>query len=249
MAGLSSRVDAADSFSISGVAAAGAGATRCSGWAHWACTSSAHDPPSAYLINGANDVADTAAEMLFASPPLIERNGTTYPVWMTGASATQRMRVWLAVGLLTGHAGLSSADALAVLRAYAYGNRLTLDDVAEAVTIRQLDPRRSRRCLKALIGEELLQVRSPVLDRSQLAQQCDATSVAVLVKEAGRPSLASAKESWLACSMSSAQFGFRAEAPCSAPTRQLRTSAMVSVSRPMLAASMRAWFGSCPAQQ
>jgi hypothetical protein len=100
----------------------------------------AHDPPPAHLINGANDVADTAAEMLFASPPLIERNGTTYPVWMTGASATQRMRVWLAVGLLTGHAGLSSTDALAVLRAYAYGNRLTLDDVAEAVTIRQLDP-------------------------------------------------------------------------------------------------------------
>ena len=27
-----------------------------------------------------------------------------------------------------------------MLRAYAYGNRLTLDDVAEAVTIRQLDP-------------------------------------------------------------------------------------------------------------
>ena len=93
-----------------------------------------------HLVDVANDVADTVAEMLFASPPMTERNQTLFPVWMTGTSATQRMNVWMAVGMLTGHAGLSSADALAVLRAYAYGNRLTLDGVAEAVTSRQLDP-------------------------------------------------------------------------------------------------------------
>ena len=54
--------------------------------------------------------------------------------------ATQRMNVWVAVGILIGHAGLSSADALAVLRAYAFGHGVTLDDLAEDMTTQRLDP-------------------------------------------------------------------------------------------------------------
>ena len=94
----------------------------------------------ALLIEVVGDLAEAIAELLFASSPLVERRGASVPIWLTGPSATQRLNVWLAVGMLIGHAGLSSEDALAVLRAYAFGHGITLDDVAEAMTTRHLDP-------------------------------------------------------------------------------------------------------------
>lgn len=88
----------------------------------------------------ASDIVDTIAVVLFATPPIIEWRGARLPAWMTGRSATQRMNVWVAVGILTGHAGLISADALAVLRAYAFGHNITLDDLSEDLTTQRLDP-------------------------------------------------------------------------------------------------------------
>ena len=94
-------------------------------------------PPPEVLVG---DIVEVIAEMLFASPHTVEWRGAWLPAWMTGPSAAQRMNVWVAVGILIGHAGLSSTDALAVLRAYAFGHSVTLDDVAEDMTTQRLDP-------------------------------------------------------------------------------------------------------------
>lgn len=88
----------------------------------------------------AADIVQVIAEMLFASPNTVEWRGAWLPAWMTGPSATQRMNVWVAVGILIGHAGLSSTDALAVLRAYAFGHGRNLDDVADDMSAQRLDP-------------------------------------------------------------------------------------------------------------
>jgi hypothetical protein len=98
------------------------------------------DLPSLPIDVVAGDVADSMAEMLFASPPVVERNGISLPMWLAGDSATQRMNVWMAVGMLVGHAGLDSADGVAVLRAYAFGHSVSLDEVAEAMINKRLDP-------------------------------------------------------------------------------------------------------------
>jgi AmiR/NasT family two-component response regulator len=55
-------------------------------------------------------------------------------------AATNRMTVWMAVGILIGHAGLSSADALATLRGYAFARNAALEDIAEDMTTRRLKP-------------------------------------------------------------------------------------------------------------
>ena len=96
------------------------------------------DAPSPRLLSGG--IADTIAEILFTSTATIERHGTWLPAWMAGPPARQRMNVWVAVGILTGHAGLHSADALALLRAYAFGHGVTLDDLAKSMSSQQLDP-------------------------------------------------------------------------------------------------------------
>jgi len=62
------------------------------------------------------------------------------PMWMNNHLVNQRMNVWVAVGILIEHAGLSNADALAALRAYAYGHSVSLDDIAHKLTARRLHP-------------------------------------------------------------------------------------------------------------
>jgi hypothetical protein len=96
------------------------------------------DAPSPRLLS--DGIVGTIGEMLFTSPASVERRGTWLPAWMASPPARQRMNVWVAVGILTGHAGLHSADALALLRAYAFGHGLTLDDLAESMSSQRLDP-------------------------------------------------------------------------------------------------------------
>jgi hypothetical protein len=96
------------------------------------------DAPSPRLLSGG--IVETIAEMLFTSTDRVERRGTWLPAWMASPGARRRMNVWVAVGILTGHAGLASGDALALLRAYAFGHGLTLDDLAESMSSQQLDP-------------------------------------------------------------------------------------------------------------
>jgi hypothetical protein len=96
--------------------------------------------PPASLAADAAEVVEVITEMLTASPSTVQRGGSAMPTWMSGERASRRLNVWLAVGMLIAHAGLSSADALAMLRAYAYRAGDSLDDVAAHLTERQLEP-------------------------------------------------------------------------------------------------------------
>ena len=53
-------------------------------------------------------------------------------------AADRRLNVWLAVGMVIGHRAMTNVDALALLRAYAFGHGLSLDDLAEQVTTHAL---------------------------------------------------------------------------------------------------------------
>ena len=86
------------------------------------------------------NIADPMAGMLFDSPRTVSQDGAMLPIWMNNHSVTQRMNVWIAVGILIEHAGLTNGDALAALRAYAYGHNASLDDIADHLTTRRLHP-------------------------------------------------------------------------------------------------------------
>ena len=86
------------------------------------------------------NIADPMAGMLFDGPRTALPDGTVLPIWMNNHSVTQRMNVWVSVGILMEQAGLTTADALAALRAYAYGHGASLDDIADEITSKRLDP-------------------------------------------------------------------------------------------------------------
>lgn len=55
------------------------------------------------------------------------------PAWLTSAPARMRASVWVAMGMaMTAHR-LTASDALALLRSYAYGHDLLVDDLAVAL--------------------------------------------------------------------------------------------------------------------
>jgi hypothetical protein len=85
------------------------------------------------------DIADQMASMLFDAPATTLLD-VQMPVWMNSQSVTDRMNVWVAVGILIEYARLSNDDALAALRAYAFGNNQNLDQVADQLTHRRLLP-------------------------------------------------------------------------------------------------------------
>ena len=87
-----------------------------------------------------SSIADPIAAILFDGPSTAGPSGALMPSWTTHPTFTRRMQVWTAVGMLIAHAGLSNADALAALRAYAYGHSASLDDVAEDITRKRLHP-------------------------------------------------------------------------------------------------------------
>ena len=86
------------------------------------------------------NIADPMAGMLFDDPETIMQDGSPLPVWMKTHSVAHRMNVWIAVGILIEYADLTNADALAALRAYAYGHSANLDDVAHHVATQELHP-------------------------------------------------------------------------------------------------------------
>jgi hypothetical protein len=88
-----------------------------------------------------SSIADPMAEILFDRPSMVRQLGTVVPAWMNQHSVTRRMNVWTAVGVLIQYAGLTNADGLAALRAYAYGHGASLDDIAERITTKRLHPR------------------------------------------------------------------------------------------------------------
>ena len=58
------------------------------------------------------------------------------PEWLDADPAVERMTVWTAVGMLISASPQSDEDALATLRAWAYGHGLSLDEVANDVVER-----------------------------------------------------------------------------------------------------------------
>lgn len=83
-------------------------------------------------------VARLVSSLLFATPKPSTELG--WSRWLNGAAVSARLNVWAAEGVLIASSGLTNDDALAALRAYAFSHSLTLDEVAEQVTTKQLAP-------------------------------------------------------------------------------------------------------------
>jgi len=75
----------------------------------------------------------------FATAMAAEPHTEDGPAWLDAPGAGRRAQVWQAVGFVNVGLQLPSPDALALLRAYAYGHDRDLDDVAAAVLERRLD--------------------------------------------------------------------------------------------------------------
>jgi|GraSoiStandDraft_4_1057263.scaffolds.fasta_scaffold262987_2 hypothetical protein len=65
--------------------------------------------------------------------PDAERDDTLIPLWLTAAPAQARTYVWVAMGMAMTEFRLTAADALALIRSYAYGRELLIDDVASGL--------------------------------------------------------------------------------------------------------------------
>ncbi|MFQ1004305.1 GAF and ANTAR domain-containing protein [Modestobacter sp. SSW1-42] len=74
----------------------------------------------------------------FAAAMAAEPHTEDGPAWLDAPGAGRRAQVWQAVGLVNVGLELTGPDALALLRAYAYGHDQDVDDVAEAVLERRL---------------------------------------------------------------------------------------------------------------
>jgi ANTAR domain len=61
------------------------------------------------------------------------------PAWLHGPSARDRGHVWIAMGMVMTRYELAATDALALLRAHAYGTGTTLDQLAEDLISGQRD--------------------------------------------------------------------------------------------------------------
>jgi hypothetical protein len=60
------------------------------------------------------------------------------PAWLDAPAAGRRAQVWQALGMVNVGLGLRTQDAMALLRAHAYGNDTSVDDIADAVVHRRL---------------------------------------------------------------------------------------------------------------
>ena len=65
---------------------------------------------------------------------------TGEPRWLATPAARRRGRVWMAVGMVIAGLQLDAGDALAVLRAHAYATDRTVDDLADDLLARRVDP-------------------------------------------------------------------------------------------------------------
>lgn len=91
------------------------------------------------LAQVASDIADPVAAALFDTTTGNDILVKVQPTgWLTNRSVTDRMTVWTAVGMLGQHGSLTSADALARLRAYAYSHDTTLDHTAAQLTTKRI---------------------------------------------------------------------------------------------------------------
>jgi len=95
--------------------------------------------PAFFLSVVADAIAAPISTVLFdAEPGVAGRN--VLPPWLSNAAVKRRMQVWVAVGILIEHAGTSNDDALAALRAYAFGHDETIEDTAAGLLSQALHP-------------------------------------------------------------------------------------------------------------
>jgi hypothetical protein len=87
-----------------------------------------------------SEIGDQIGAMLFEAPSAAFQHGITLPLWLGSDSVSHRMNVWVAIGMLIEYGMVTNADALAALRAYAFGTDSTIDDVAERLTSEKLRP-------------------------------------------------------------------------------------------------------------
>lgn len=64
---------------------------------------------------------------------------TDLPAWLDSAPARMRMRVWTAIGMVNIALQLTTVQALARLRGYAYSHDSTVDALADSLTNGNLD--------------------------------------------------------------------------------------------------------------
>ena len=85
------------------------------------------------------EVVDEIARLLLV--PLADHAAQepSDPRWLESPPVRRRMHVWAAVGMLMAAGRQNEADSLAALRGYAFSHGESLDDLAEAVTAREID--------------------------------------------------------------------------------------------------------------
>jgi hypothetical protein len=92
------------------------------------------DALEAINIEDAAVITDQVAAALrlaqVESSPWEPVDGMALPPWLTSSGTRDRMAVWVAMGIVMHGADINSADALALLRAYAFGHNLDLDATA-----------------------------------------------------------------------------------------------------------------------
>lgn len=93
-----------------------------------------------FIAQVSASVADPIAAVLFGSEAVTSGGHVTLPPWFDNEPVVDRLHVWVAVGMLIEHAGMSNADALAALRAYAFSHDVTLDDLADELMNDRLRP-------------------------------------------------------------------------------------------------------------
>jgi hypothetical protein len=79
-----------------------------------------------------------ALTLTFATAMAGEPRSESGPAWLDAPAAGRRAQVWQALGMVNVGLELRTPDALALLRAYAYGHDMVLDDVADALVHRRL---------------------------------------------------------------------------------------------------------------
>ena len=89
-------------------------------------------------IEQARLVVRLVAEELDRAAHWAQSDDTGVPDWWDTPAASERGRLWVAVGMVTAALHVSASDALALLRAHAYGSDRTVDDLAADVVNRQV---------------------------------------------------------------------------------------------------------------
>ncbi len=96
--------------------------------------------PDHFVSHVTTSVADPIAAVLFDGQAVTSGSHVALPPWFDNEPVADRMHVWVAVGILIEHAGMSNADSLAALRAYAFSHDVTLDELADELMSERLRP-------------------------------------------------------------------------------------------------------------